>query len=322
MTEKFEVFTLERGEEHEVRKVDEATLVKLIRSFLLKHESEFKDSLGMIVTFPEDLYRKVYSKVKGDLEAKAEREKINEKALLVPCPNCRYNMMLDSFLELSFNGNEGEYRCPKCNIAIKYNFVTKDITGFRELEVEDSFVGVNLGELREKIESELRSFYSPRVLGDTKIMVAVKVEEGLLRLLIREVSSKSSEEGWDACWTGRVEVKVNDNWDGRADGFWLLTGKWMGSGPQVEVSAPITIEKLFKVEDEPAKVLSGEYVEMANNAYERVFEVLNEAKLAVEWVYPAKPIVPSATSFENEFVAELKEKIKEKERKREEGERI
>jgi len=293
--------------------VDEQALLKLIRGFILGEEDAFIDGLRKM-----NVAENFYVETKKRLEGEKGRKKIDEIAIIISCPNCGYRLILDSFVEVTFNSPTGDYRCPNCGVVIKYNFVKGSIEGFTEEKVKDSFLSVDLGELRRSIEKELSSNYGARVLGETIFMVAAKVEVSKLRLLIREVARKVSSESWSAEWAWRVEVTVDENWRGEIVGVLNFSCKWMGAPSQTEIRSPLRLEKRLTLEGEIAREISKQCIELENNAYEKISGVLDEAKLAVEWVYPARAVMLPTISAEEDFVSELKKKIKEKEEKKEE----
>lgn len=293
--------------------IDEQALLKLIRGFLFGDEEAFIDGLRKM-----NITNDFYIKAKESLEGEKRKNRINEVALLASCPNCGYMLILDSFIEVAFSANIGEYRCPNCGALIKYDFVKGSVEGFTTGKSDDSFLGVNLSEVRRNVERRLLSVYSARVLGETNIMVATKVERGKLKLLVRETAHKHSRESWSSEWNWRVELSIDESLQGEAIGMINLSCKWMGAPPQTEIRSPLRVERRFKLEGELARGLSELYSELENEAYEKVVSVLEEAKLAVEWVYPARAVMPPIVSAEEDFVSELKKKIEEKERKKEE----
>lgn len=293
--------------------VDEQALLKLIRGFALGEEGAFIDGLRKM-----NITENFYVEIKKHLEGEKRRKKIDEIATILSCPNCSYRLILDSFVEITFNSPTGDYHCPNCGVVIKYNFVKGSIEGFTERKVKDSFLGFNVDELRRSIEKELSSTYGARVLGETIFMVAAKVEAGKLKLLIREVAHKASSESWSAEWAWRVEVTVDENWHGEIIGVLSFSCKWMGAPSQMEIRSPLRLEKRLTLKGEIAREISKQCIELENNAYEKISGVLEEAKLAVEWVYPTRAVMLPIISAEEDFVSELKRKIKEKEEKKEE----
>jgi len=294
-------------------KIGEQALIKLIRGFVLREEEAFIDGLKKM-----NVAETLYLETKKRLDGEERRKKINEIATIISCPNCGYRLILDQFIEVAFNVFTGDYRCPNCGAVIKYNFVEGNTEGFIVERAKDSFLGVNVDELRRSIEKELSSVYGARVLGETNFMVAAKVEAGKLKLLVREVALKASSESWSSDWSWRVEVAIDENWHGEVIGVLNFSCKWMGAPSQIEILSPLRLEKRLTFNEELAREISKQCTELENEAYERISSVLEEAKLAVAWVYPAKAVMLPAISTEEDFVSELKKKIKEKEEKKEE----
>ncbi|MEM4947805.1 MAG: hypothetical protein QW392_01110 [Candidatus Jordarchaeales archaeon] len=293
--------------------ISDQSLTNLVKGFVLSDEKHFLDGLEMIGV-PGDLYTEVKKRVEGE----KKRSKINEVVIMVSCPKCNYKLILDPFIEVSFVLTVGEYSCPNCGALIKYNFATGGIEGFAEGGLVSSPLEANLKELRQEVERNLLSSYNARILGETHLMVAVKTEGSLFRLLIREYAKKLSSESWFAEWNWRVEVSIDEKKLGKASGFLIFSSKWMGPPPQTELRSSLNVERELRVGKVTARELSEFCINLEREVYEKLAAVLGEARLSADWIQPAKAVIPPLVTTEEDFVMELKKKIMEKELKKEE----
>lgn len=293
--------------------ISDQSITNLVKGFVCSDEKHFLDGLEMLGV-PSTLYTEVKKRVEGE----KKRSKINEVAIMVSCPKCNYKLILDSFIEASFDLNVGEYICPNCGALIKYSFATGSVEGFVEKALTSSPLEANLKELRKEVERNLLSSYNARILGETHLMVAVKTEGSLFKLLVREFARKPSSESWFSEWNWRVEVSIDDKQRGKALGSLTFSSKWMGSPPQTAIHSSLNVEKELKVGKVDAKELSKLCITLESEAYEKLVAVLEEARLSVEWIQPARAVIPPLVTTEEDFVVELKKKIMEKELKKEE----